>query len=240
MASLPPSLSIFICFSIHRQLVPSDLGPRAGLGCVKQTNKQTGTQTKPTNCYSSSYFLSSASFVIQIPTAFVPAISPKTGCNEFGQSWGEELFFTYATVTLYIIPLGIIIPCYTSIAINMSKSSTIKKEDAKHLARRKKTIKWVFIVVIFYALMWLPCHVVHMWMAFDPHVTAETPLYIELHTAANVLMFVNSSVNPYLYTLAGSSFRKHVKDVAYCCCGGVLRNKPKECLSRSETVSTWM
>ncbi|XP_072013349.1 mesotocin receptor-like [Amphiura filiformis] len=184
-----------------------------------------------------------ASFVIQIPTAFVPAVSPETGCNEFGQPWGESLFFTYATVTLYIIPLIVIIPCYTGIAISMTKkTSATQNEDSKRLAQRKKTIKWVFIVVLFYILMWLPIHVVHMWMAFDPVVTSQTPLYIELHTVANVLMFINSSVNPYLYTLAGPSFRMHLKSIAYCCCCGLLvRRKTKECLSRSETSgSTWM
>ncbi len=193
-------------------------------------------------------FFLTASFALQIPTAFVAKVSPVTGCNEFGQEWGERLFFTYATVTLYIIPLVVIIPCYTAIAFTMTKTTSVTKttEDAKRLAQRKKTIKWIFIVVMFYILMWLPLHVVHLWMAFDPNVTAQTPLYIELHTVVNVLLFVNSSVNPYLYTLAGPPFRKHFKDIlnCCCCCGMLWRRKQTqrkgECLPRSDTDSTWM
>ena len=167
------------------------------------------------------------SFVVQIPTAFVPAVLPETGCNEFGQPWGQQLFFTYATVSLYIIPLLVIIPCYTSIVLNMA--------NLRNLPQRKKTIIWIFVVVIFYSVMWLPIHVVHMWQAFSPHVTSQTPLYIELHTAANVMMFINSSVNPYLYPLAVPAFRMHLKDITYCCCCGMLLNKgkPRECLPRS-------
>ncbi|XP_072022979.1 G-protein coupled receptor 54-like [Amphiura filiformis] len=190
-----------------------------------------------------------ASFVIQIPAAFVPTISLETGCNEFGLPWGHGLFFAYATITLYIIPLIIIIPSYTCIALSMTKNSTsvtTKKEDAKRLAQRNKTIIWVLIVVIFYIILSLPIHVVHLWMAFDPNVTAQTPLYIEVHTAANVLLFINSSVNPYLYAFGGSSFRKHLKDITQCCCCGVLmlmrkkkRNKSNSQSDRS-MCSTWL
>ncbi|XP_072022761.1 G-protein coupled receptor 54-like [Amphiura filiformis] len=81
-----------------------------------------------------------ASFVIQIPSAFVPAVSSATACNEFGQAWGEGLFFNYATATLYIIPLVIIIPCYMKIALTMTKkSSASKNEDSKRSAQLTHT-----------------------------------------------------------------------------------------------------
>ena len=170
--------------------------------------------------------------MIQIPAVFVPGDLDGSGCNEFGQPWGHELFFTYATFTLYIIPLIVIVPCYTRIAFKIStltSTSVIGDEATKHrLAQRKRTIIGIFVVVVFYILMWLPLHMVHLWMAFDPDITAATPLYIELHTAANVLLYVNSSVNPYLYTLAGSSFRKHLVDIGhYCLCGFIRKQKPK-------------
>ncbi|XP_072022764.1 G-protein coupled receptor 54-like [Amphiura filiformis] len=181
-----------------------------------------------------------ASFVLQIPVALVPAVSPETGCNEFGQPWGEGIFFTYETVILYIIPLVVIIPCYTSIVSTMLhiSSATTSNEDS---VRYKRSTVRVIIVVIFFIVMWLPIHVVHMWMAFDPDVTAQTSLYIELHTAANVFMFLNSSVNPYLYAFGGSSnpFRKHLKDIVQSsCCGGMLMIRKKngiECQPQNDT-----
>ena len=180
--------------------------------------------------------------MIQIPTYFVPKNTPGKGCAEFGQDWGEQLFFTYATFTLYCIPLIVIIPCYSSIAMTMMKTSaaTEVNEDARRqMAQRKRTILGIFGVVIFYMLMWLPCHVVHMWMAFDPKVTASTPIYIEQHTIANVLIFINSSVNPYLYTLAGRSFRRHAKDIGHgLMCGLMRKSKRSDGISRSVTGST--
>ncbi len=192
--------------------------------------------------FSAPIYLYTVSFVTQIPVAFVPAISPETGCNEFGQSWGEELFFSYATLTLYIIPLMVIIPCYTKIAQRMTKKTpgSTLSNDSNRLARRKKTIIWIFVVVVLFTLMWLPIHVVHLWMAFDPTVTAQTPLYIELHTAANVFMFINSSVNPYLYTFILAPFRKHLKEIAKCCCCGVvwLRKRKEQNKNMSESVTS--
>ncbi len=178
------------------------------------------------------------SFVNQIPAAFVPAISPETGCNEFGQSWGVELFFTYATLTLYVIPLMVIIPCYTKIAQRMTKKTPGSTTSSD--PRRKKTIIWIFVVVVLFILMWLPLHVVHLWMAFHPIVTAQTPLYIQIHTAANVLIFINSSVNPYLYAFIVALFRKHLIEIVQCCCCGVvwLLRKRKADQNVSASVTT--
>ncbi|XP_072013353.1 G-protein coupled receptor 54-like [Amphiura filiformis] len=119
-----------------------------------------------------------ASFVVQIPVAFVPGATPETSCTEFGHPWGQELFFSYATFSLYIVPLIVIVPCYTKIAINMSAFTASEVNDEasrRRVAQRKRTIIGIFVVVIFFILMWLPVHVVHMWMAFHPVVTASTP-----------------------------------------------------------------
>ena len=170
------------------------------------------------------FLLFSVSFVSQLPTAFVPDVLPETGCNEFGRPWGEQLFFTYSTLTAYVIPLLVIISCYTSIARNMS--------NIRNLPQRKKSITWIFVVVVFFAIMWLPVHVVHLWQAFDPLITAHSPLYVELHTAANVLIYLNSAVNPFLYPLAVPTFREHLRLIMYRSCCGVLLRKSKDSPSR--------
>ncbi len=163
--------------------------------------------------------------MLQIPVAFAPGVSPEAGgCDEYARPRGETLFFTYTTLTLYILPLLIIIPCYTSIAITMIQRSS---ETTNPIAsnRYKRTTIRVLIVGVFFIVMWLPIHVVHLWMAFDPTITAQTPLYIEWHTIANVLMFINSSVNPYLYAFGGTSnpFIRHLKDIGQCCCCGIMK-----------------
>ncbi|XP_072051724.1 galanin receptor type 1-like [Amphiura filiformis] len=183
------------------------------------------------------------SFLVQNPAAFAPGETPEASCAECGQPWGEELFFAYTAFSVYIVPLIVIVPCYTKIGLNMSAFTASDEASRRRMAQRKRSIIGIFVVVIFYIIMWLPCHVVHMWMAFHPVVTASTPRYIEIHTAANVLIFVNSSVNPYLYTLAGSSFRRHVSDIGhFCLCGLIRRKKTKSTTSssREATGSTMM
>ena len=87
------------------------------------------------------------------------------------------------------------------------------------LRQKRRNVVGLLIVVLFLALCWLPVHTVHLWMAFHPTIHSNSILYIKVHTAANVLMFINSSANPFLYTLAGSSYRMHINCMVKSVCG---------------------
>ena len=147
---------------------------------------------------------------MQIPTAFVAGLTVKGECSEYYLSSGEEYFFSFATASLYCIPLAIIVFCY----IRMGQKILSAGPRSSTRRRRRRSVNSILFVIVLYALCWAPVHAVHLWMAVDPEVTAKDVLYVELHTAANVLLFINSSVNPFVYTLVGPPFRRHMKRIA--------------------------
>ncbi|XP_022098062.1 G-protein coupled receptor 54-like isoform X2 [Acanthaster planci] len=155
------------------------------------------------------------SFVVQIPAVVVTGLTEEGKCYEFNAPWGVEYFFSYALVSLFIIPTGIIVFCYVRMGRKLLEAGPI---GSRKETRRRRSVKIVLAVTILYALSWVPCHTVHLWMAFNPEITAESPLYVELHTAVNVLIFVNSSVNPYVYALIGPSYRHHIRSMVICSC----------------------
>lgn len=153
-------------------------------------------------------FLCSVSFLIQIPTAIVAGPTDTGACSEFYFSSGEQYFFAFATASLYCIPLAIIIFCYVTMGRKMLAAGP------RSSVQRRRSVNSILFVIVLYVLCWAPVHAVHLWMAFDPEVKPTDDLYTELHTAANVLLFINSSVNPFVYTLVGPSFRRHIKTLA--------------------------
>ncbi|XP_033625510.1 G-protein coupled receptor 54-like [Asterias rubens] len=148
------------------------------------------------------------SFLIQVPVALVAGPTASGSCSEFYLSSGEQYFFAFETASLYCIPLAIIIFCYATMGRKMLAAGP------RSSIRRRRSVNSILFVIILYVLCWLPVHVVHLWMAFDPEVEPTDALYTELHTAANVLLFMNSSVNPFVYTLGGPSYRRHIKTLA--------------------------
>ncbi|XP_022098063.1 kiSS-1 receptor-like [Acanthaster planci] len=151
------------------------------------------------------------SFILQIPTALVAGLTTEGACSEYNVPWGQQYFFSYTLLSLYVVPSSIIVICYVSMGRKMFAAGPPSSMKAH---RRRRSVVMILTVIVLFAVCWAPVHAVHMWLAFDPEVTPRRPLYVVLHTAANVLMFVNSSVNPFVYALIGQSFRKHIEEMA--------------------------
>ncbi|XP_022098098.1 G-protein coupled receptor 54-like [Acanthaster planci] len=148
------------------------------------------------------------SFVVQIPSVLFAGLTAEGACSEYNAPWGQQYFFSYIFLFAYIVPFSIIVMCYLRIGRKMREAGLPSSLTAN---RRRRTVNITLTVIILYALCCAPVHIVHMWMAFDPEVTPKSPRYVELHTVANVVMFFNSSANPFVYALIGQSFRKHMK-----------------------------
>lgn len=107
--------------------------------------------------------------------------------------------FTFETLIGFIIPFTIILSCYIYIGIRLQSA----KFQTKH-----KTSRVVIMIIITFALFWLPYHVVNMLQ-----VSGELSLSERLRKASQIarpnataLAFLSSSVNPILYVFAGGNF----------------------------------
>ncbi|XP_048517971.1 arg8-vasotocin receptor isoform X2 [Dendroctonus ponderosae] len=127
----------------------------------------------------------------------------------FDHEWGEQAYVVCYSVTVFIIPLFVLVYTYTCICReiwrcsdsslrprNMSKQST--KRDRVPLISRAKinTVKQTIAVIVLYLACSAPFIVAQLWATFDPK---SAFLEGSTFTILTLLYSLNSCVNPWIY-----------------------------------------
>ena len=73
--------------------------------------------------------------------------------------------------------------------------------------RRSKVTRMVFIVVLLFAICWLPVHVFQLYRIFNPQFPRTITVYV-LKMVSHTLSYANSIVNPFVYAFLNDGFRK--------------------------------
>lgn len=90
------------------------------------------------------------------------------------------------------------------------------KKEVKRLEHNTKIMKMLVTVVLLYAICLLPNQVVWLWYEFG---TAQNwPHFYKLLTFGNIMVYVNSCVNPLLYAGLNEEFRKGFRRFLNCNC----------------------
>lgn len=79
------------------------------------------------------------------------------------------------------------------------------KKEERRLKRTAKITKMLVTVVILYAVCMLPNQVVWLWYEFG--TGEDWAHFLELRTFGNIMVYVNSGVNPLLYAGMNEEFR---------------------------------
>ncbi|XP_018418647.1 PREDICTED: leukotriene B4 receptor 1-like [Nanorana parkeri] len=142
-----------------------------------------------------------------IPMPINRSVETKNNRQQCVTVQGEEdgvkhhLVFQYLFETLmgFFIPFTIILSSYIYIGIRLLRAKFQSKQ---------RTSRLVIIIILTFALFWLPYHVVNMLQ-----VSGELSLSKSLREAskfarpnATALAFFSSSINPILYVFAGGNF----------------------------------
>lgn len=99
---------------------------------------------------------------------------------------------------------------------------------AKRASRRTRHVtRLVVAIVVVFAALWLPVHV-HLLLFYTDKLNNVNWVYEAVSALWNVLAYVNSCINPVVYTIASSEFRSSFTDVlcCRCCCGKKRRRAP--------------
>ncbi|XP_077999609.1 prolactin-releasing peptide receptor-like [Glandiceps talaboti] len=133
---------------------------------------------------------------------------------------GYEVFVLIIT---YIIPLCILTYTYVNIGKRLwgrtLPGNIDRNRDLAHLKAKRKTIKMLVIVVLMFALCWLPLHVINVVMRIYPdiYVLEETQGTIRiLHASFLWLACANSFVNPFVYVFINETFQTDLKRLLKC------------------------
>ncbi|XP_064621790.1 adenosine receptor A1-like [Lineus longissimus] len=124
-----------------------------------------------------------------------------------------------------LIPLVILFFIYFYIFYAVRKQSqkiaaleivndSLSRNNAK-MKRNKKAAKSLAVIVVIFAICWLPLHILNTLTVVCPQ-TCSYPF--ELLLSAIYLSHANSAINPLLYALGNSGFRRAFKKLL-CCFG---------------------
>ena len=139
---------------------------------------------------------------------YIPEIK---GC---AHSWSKPIYAHFYTVgwsvVAGVIPIGILGALYSRMVYHLwFKKDSVREETQKALKRhRKRVTKMVVFVTIIYILCWVPELLIY-FLGFTGTITLDGIH----HTIASALIVFNSSVNPIVYSLQSTQFRKRLADL---------------------------
>ena len=125
----------------------------------------------------------------------------------------RQAFLTYVAIIVFLIPIFILIFCYTRIFLKIAQKASkgkksqqalkpgkiqLKSTPSNSLPRAKtKTLKMTFVIVLVYAVCGLPYFIAEMIMSYGDHCIISPFVYGIL----GGLAAANSVANPYVFLL---------------------------------------
>lgn len=105
----------------------------------------------------------------------------------------------------YVIPLGVISYAYVCIWAKLRNHRSPSSRSGDSLHRRKKTTKMLVVVVLVFALCWLPFHIFQL--ASDLDLVLRFKEYKLLYTIFHIVAMCSTFANPLLYGWMNKNYR---------------------------------
>ncbi|XP_075699368.1 C-C chemokine receptor type 4-like [Rhinoderma darwinii] len=127
-------------------------------------------------------------------------------CEEMGRTSEEmniwKLIGYYQQgVMFFVVPLIIILYCYTLILIKLHYTKMVNKD---------KAIKLIFLIVLAFFFCWAPYNVIIFIKANrDPDQDCDDAIDHAFYICRNIAYF-HCCINPFFYTFVGTKFRNHL------------------------------
>ena len=121
-------------------------------------------------------------------------------------------FHIFGFIAFYALPLLItaVVNCLVARRVWFHKSAGNASSNRSSTAAKRKVIRMLAIIVVGFALCWLPCYINHYFMFFQPAVWEKIP--IAVWTFNLWLGHANSALNPLFYIGLYRRFRKAFLD----------------------------
>lgn len=135
-------------------------------------------------------------------------------------------FFLMNISVFFVLPLLVLIILYMTIAnkliVNDMSLAKMRpnKPELSYKARKQVILMLGAVVMAFFTCL-LPFRVFTLWIIIAPHEYMEQlgiETYYNLLYFCRIMLYLNSAINPILYNLMSSKFRKGFKKLFYCYC----------------------
>ncbi len=119
----------------------------------------------------------------------------------------SRIFYGCFFVFAYVLPLAFIVVLYGTMLKRLLHGVVPRGNQSSESIRSKKRVtRLVVIVVVIFALCWLPIQVIFMIKEFGTYTGSI--VFMAIQIASNCLAYMNSCVNPILYAFLSENFRK--------------------------------
>ncbi|KAL8620756.1 hypothetical protein ACOMHN_041930 [Nucella lapillus] len=141
----------------------------------------------------------------------------RTTCTYLSQDSHRGRVFSSSFLTFgYVVPLGIVC-CLYGLMLKRLLYGVVPggNQSAESIRAKKRVTRMVIIVVIIFAVCWLPIQIILVLQQFKVYPNTEVP-FVGLQMASNCLAYMNSCVNPFLYAFLSDNFRRSFRK--FLCC----------------------
>ena len=120
-------------------------------------------------------------------------------------------FFAFS----YVIPLTLVCILYGFMLNRLLYGGVPRgNQSAESLRSKKRVTRMVVMVVLIFALCWLPIQLILMIQYFGKY--PESTVFVGIQIASNCIAYMNSCVNPLLYAFLSDNFRKSFRKLLCC------------------------
>ncbi|XP_040268360.1 gonadotropin-releasing hormone II receptor-like [Bufo bufo] len=156
------------------------------------------------------------------PVHFVQCVT----LGSFQEHWQETLYNMFTFCCLFLIPLLIMLFCYTQILIEISQKMKRSSDSSRefHLRRssnnipraRMRTFKMSLVIVLTFIVCWTPYYLLGIWYWFSPEMLTRRRVPPSLSHILFLFGLFNACLDPIIYGLFTIHFRQEISRVCRC------------------------
>ncbi|XP_017340113.1 arginine vasopressin receptor 1Aa [Ictalurus punctatus] len=136
--------------------------------------------------------------------------------GHFIEPWGIRAYITWITVGIFLVPVIVLIICYSFICYSIWRNIRCKTRNrtcknglignssvssVTTISRAKlRTVKMTFVIVLAYIVCWAPFFTVQMWSVWDKNFHWDDSENTAV-TLSALLASLNSCCNPWIYMI---------------------------------------
>ncbi|XP_050070272.1 tachykinin-like peptides receptor 99D isoform X1 [Anopheles maculipalpis] len=141
---------------------------------------------------------------------------PDGPSNHSRQEYVYNIVFMLLT---YFLPIGSMTYTYARVGLELWGSKSIgecTQRQLENIKSKRRVVKMMMIVVIIFAVCWLPFQIYFILTSYYPELTKK-PYIQEVYLAIYWLAMSNSMYNPIIYCWMNSRFRRGFQQFFRCC-----------------------
>ncbi|XP_004624417.1 substance-K receptor [Octodon degus] len=164
---------------------------------------------------------------LAFPQCFYSAITEDEGATKCVVAWPEDtggksllLYHLVVIVLIYLLPLTVMFVAYSIIGLTLWRRAVPRHQahgaNLRHLQAKKKFVKTMVLVVVTFAVCWLPYHLYFILGSFQEDIYCHKFIQ-QVYLALFWLAMSSTMYNPIIYCCLNRRFRSGFR-LAFRCC----------------------